>query len=334
LKTGSFTNALACTGAVIGAGFASGREIAAFFSRYGQHGWWLMAASSALMTGLCWLCMRETARSRAECWCELFKDEPFWLNAGIQLCTILLLMLTAGAMIAASGQMVALMWAHQHAYVLGAVGTLVLAWIMGRGGMRPLGWISGMLIGVFLATLIAGFTVPAQTAAPIDSKGSLVTAAVRAAGYAAMNMTLAIGVICRCAQPQKKQNQRTALWFGLMMFLMMGLSHRLYSAHPKWLNESFPLVRILSSFGRTGFLLSAALIYLSVFTSLTAVLYALKCAVGQHTQAPVIRIGLVVAVPVLVSCVGFAQIVDHLYAPAGLICLLAVFYPLFRRRGA
>ena len=38
--------ALACVGAVIGAGFASGREVVSFFSRYGVHGWWLIGLSA------------------------------------------------------------------------------------------------------------------------------------------------------------------------------------------------------------------------------------------------------------------------------------------------
>ena len=70
----SFAGALACTGAVIGAGFASGREIVAFFSRYGNAGWWLMALAAAAMAGLCVLVLRSAACSGAACWCDLYEE--------------------------------------------------------------------------------------------------------------------------------------------------------------------------------------------------------------------------------------------------------------------
>ena len=334
MKSHSFANAMACIGAVVGAGFASGREVAAFFSRYGVHGWWLIAAASALMTGLCRLCMRETIRCGAECWCELYEVEKPWLKGAAQICAVLLLILTAGAMIAASGQMAALIWNVERAYVIGAAGTLFAAWLLGYGSMKPLGWLSGILIVLFLAAIAAGLTAPGSQIVQTTVQDSLLTAAVRSAGYASMNMTLAIGVVSRCASRDDGQNLKTAFAFGIITFVMMGFSHCLYSKHPEWLFESFPLVRIVAGFGRTGFLLSALLVYLSVFTSLTAVIYALRCAVEEHVQSTVIRFFAVILLPALVSCIGFSQIVDRFYAPAGLLCLFVVFYPLFRRRKA
>lgn len=54
--------AIACVGAVIGAGFASGREVVTFFSRYGAHSWWLILLSALVMMLLCAISMREAGR--------------------------------------------------------------------------------------------------------------------------------------------------------------------------------------------------------------------------------------------------------------------------------
>lgn len=334
MKTRTLTHAMTCTGAVIGAGFASGREIASFFSIYGMHGWWLIALACAVMTSLCMVCMRETIRCGAECWCDLYHEEQQWLKKGIQLCTSLLMVITSGAMIAASGQMVALIWNYPWAYAIGAAATFAAAWLLGYGSMRPLGWLSGVLIVVFLAALMMGLSQDGAETVSLVRHGSLVMAAIRAASYAAMNLTLAIGVVCRCAQADNRENTLTALSFGILMFVTMSLSHCLYSRHPEWLGDGFPLVRNLSVLGRKGFLFGAALIYLSVFTSLTAVIYALRCAVEKQTDSLLLRTLAVVVLPVAVSCIGFVQIVDRFYAPSGLICLIVVFYPLCRRRSA
>ena len=41
-KNGGAAGMAACLGAIVGAGFASGREVVAFFTRYGVHARWLI----------------------------------------------------------------------------------------------------------------------------------------------------------------------------------------------------------------------------------------------------------------------------------------------------
>jgi len=337
VKKDSFGNALACVGAVIGAGFASGREIAAFFSEYGPLGWWLIVIATGMMAWLCWVCLKESARMDASCWCDLFGKESAAIRSVAKSCTMLLLTVPTGAMIAASGQMVALVLKVRYASLIGAAGTLTLAWFVGKNSMRPLGWVSGALVVIFASVVLIGLKSSHLPPVPLSNEITFfqgVTAAGRAVAYAAMNLTLAIGVVCRSAHEEAENNLYTALLFGAMMLIMMGMSHLLLTRYPEWLGENFPIIRILAHLGRTGFYLGAVLVYLSVFTSLAATLYALRCAVEASTESPFIRFTVVVFLPILVSLMGFSQIVDRLYAPAGLICLSVVFYPLLRRSKA
>ena len=59
---------------------------------------------------------------------------------------------------------------------------------------------------------------------------------------------------------------------------LLMLSDSVYQRQPGLLGEAFPIVRLLAQFGRTGFLISAGLLFLAVFTSLAAVLCALDGA--------------------------------------------------------
>ena len=90
------------------------------------------------------------------------------------------------------------------------------------------------------------------------------------------------------------------------------------------------MVRLLSAFGRTGFLTSVVLMYLSILTTLTAVLVAL----GECFPKSEFRLLACFGIPLLVSRMGFAGIVDHVYALAGLVCLVLLFLPLFKHRGS
>ena len=89
-------------------------------------------------------------------------------------------------------------------------------------------------------------------------------------------------------------------------------------------------MRLLAQFGRTGFLISAGLLFLAVFTSLAAVLCALDGAAQGCGRS--LRAALTLGPPLAVSLVGFEGIVDGLYAPAGLACLVLVFGPLLWAR--
>lgn len=332
MKKRCLSGAIACVGAVIGAGFASGREIVTFFTRYGVHSWWLVLLSALVMMALCMLCMRTASVCRTVCWCELYDDRPGWVGRVSKLCATLLMAVTGGAMVSAAGHMIALIWPSEWAYPIGVVGTLLAAWALGFGSLRPLSWISGALTALFLIAIIAVLAKdPPQASVSMPdspSAGALVWAAVRAVAYAAMNLTLGIGVVCRCSRRSRRDGSRLAAVFGLLLIALLFVSNYLYAKHPELTNEAFPIVRLMALFGRSGFLMSVVMMYLAIFTTLVAVLYAIRGAAEAHVRSPHLRALLTMGLPLAISCVGFSGIVDGLYAPAGLICLAAVFGPL------
>ncbi len=320
MKRGSASRALACVGAVIGAGFASGREVVSFFSQYGSDAQWLIPLAALMMTLLCWLCLQQ----RAGVWNELFDREMLWIRRCAQISVTLVLVVTGGAMLSAAGHVFELCFPWKWAYSIGAAGTLFLSWSVGNGQLKAMSLISAALTAIFVAAIALAMLIEPQGSVRIPSDGNAVRMGMNAAAYAGMNMTLAIGVVCRCSSERSSQNRFTAMCFGILMLGLMLMSNRLYTLHPEWMNGAFPIVSALSSFGRTGFWLSAALVYLAVFTSLAAV----GCALRSSIRPAWIGLGLVL----IVSCVGFEGIVNRLYAPAGLCCLCLVFGPLIRQK--
>lgn len=168
-------------------------------------------------------------------------------------------------------------------------------------------------------------------ATPITSM-ELIWAAVRAVAYAAMNIAISIGVVCKVCCTCRRRNDRQSVLFGLLLIFLLFISNYLYIKHPELSGEAFPVVRLFASFGRTGFVVSVVLLYLAIFTTLIAVIYALRGAVSAHVHSRMLACVLTLGCPLAVSAVGFMGIVDGLYAPIGLMCLLVVFLPLIRRQ--
>ena len=332
VKNGGAAGLAACLGAIIGAGFASGREVVAFFTHYGVHARWLIPLSAAALALLCALCMNAARRRGTDRWWDLYDGMPSWVRIGARLCAAMMLAVTGGAMISASGWLVMLMWPSEWAYPIGAVGTLLTAWRVGRRSLGALGWISGLLTTLLVSALLAARLGLGESSAALLAwePEPLFRAAMRAVAYAAMNLALAIGVVCRCAQGTARRTVLLCAGLGAAVAALLLLSDGVYRRHPELLTEAFPIVRLLAQFGRTGFLVSAGLMYLAVFTSLAAVLCALDGA--DRECGPYLRAVLTLGPPLAVSLVGFEGIVDGLYAPAGLVCLVLVFAPLLWAR--
>ena len=329
-KRECLAGAMACVGAVVGAGFASGREVNQFFAQYGTYGWCLIALAVAAMVGLMMLCMRRSSASA--CWCQLYAGLPTWQGNCAKACTLGMMGITAGAMISAAGHMVALVWPSGFAYGVGMIGTALLAYAAGYGRMRVLSWVSGLLTMLLFLAILASLGVTpvgeqVVTQVPC-SFWRLVWAAVRALAYGAMNVTLAIGVVCRCGCYTRRGMSRTCALFGFLLIGLLFVSQYLYLRHPSLTDEAFPLVRLLSAFGRSGFLTGATLLYLAIFTTLAAVLYGLRSAVTDYVSSPALQTGLGLGLPLVLACIGFESLVNRWYAPAGLCCLVLVFGPL------
>jgi len=319
---------LACTGAVIGAGFASGKEIVVFFSRYGKHAGWLIVLAAVVMAELCWVCMRTAVSSGSSCWCEKTYGSKL-----APICFLLLMFVNAGAMTSASGHMAALIWQHQWAYPIGAVGTLMVSWRIGSGRLKLLTLLSAFLTMALLCAMLAALAAQPQHMLLVGSSeialGNLTGASVRAVGYAAMNMTLAIGVAWKSALNTKRIAKVSAL-FGWLVGILLLIGHYVYRQHPEVYTSEFPMVALLAGYGRKGYLFSVVLLYLAVFTTLTSVLYTIRTAVEARTKRWSVQVLFTLGLPMLLSCLGFSQIIERFYAPAGLVCLLYVFLPMAR----
>ncbi len=326
--------AILFVGAVIGAGFVSGREVFSFFSAYGDASWGLILLSAGTMTALCALCLRRAKGTEGCHWCAIYHTEHRAVKRFAQGCILLLQMVMGGSMISAAGHMVALAVPLHGAYLLGIVVTITLALWLGSIDLKPLAMLSGLLTGLYVAAVIlvlvfdrgeptVAFTVPLNTA-------KVLTGAARSVAYAALNMAISIGVICRCSNGSGQSANRAAFLFGLAMVALLFVSNALYLRHPELQTATFPMVALLARFGRAGYGLSLFTMYLAVLTTLCAGLYAFRTGLETHLSRQTAG-WMSALLPLLVSFAGFESLVDRWYAPVGGLCLLLVFCPLIMR---
>ena len=112
--------ALALLGSVVGAGFASGREIVRFFAAHGAMGFVAVAFSLAALAAL-FLCLAERLSAAGQTGLPGLCASRFGARVG-GVCTALFFLLSAvtgGAMLAACAELSALVWPIRPAYAAG-----------------------------------------------------------------------------------------------------------------------------------------------------------------------------------------------------------------------
>ena len=304
--------------AAVGAGFASGREIMHFFSRYGSLSWVLCAVAAGLMGGLTGWIMRDGFE---------MKNAPWYGKALL----LPLFAATGGAMTAAAGELIALTVPLRHVRTLGGVLTLGASVLASRKSVGVLGAIGKILVPLML---VAFFFCAHLTA---EQDGTLSaprpgTALLELLGYCGLNVTLSIGIICEAGQRFGKRGQRkTALFTAFLFFILFLGGNAALLPHAGALGRAaLPVVMLLRSYGKPGFCLSAAVLYLAVFSTLTAIVKAMQSLLPRRSPWRGTAVGCLCG---LASLIGFEEIVGSAYPLLGWLGLLLLFGRKFLTAG-
>ena len=303
------SSAWAIVGAVIGAGFASGREVAAFFSRYGALSWLGVAAAVAAIGWISHGAMRSPGVPQA--W------KGRWPARVWQGMFIALLAATGGAMLAAAGEIAALTVPLHGAYWMGLLSTLCLAWWLSERRLAGLAMISRGLTVCLLAVMTMGLMLPRLRGVWMEDVPAWSQAPVsllRGLCYGGFNAALASPVLNEAAEAlSPREKRRCALRVSLILSAVLALGNGVLLRHPALLGAPLPYVTMLSRWGQWGMALGALALYLAVLTTLTACLRGLQGLLRWRWPF---------LLPMLVALLGFAGAVDGLYPLLGGGCFL------------
>ena len=276
--------ALALLGSVVGAGFASGREIVRFFAAHGAMGFVAVAFSLAALAAL-FLCLAERLSAAGQTGLPGLCASRFGARIG-GVCTALFFLLSAvtgGAMLAACAELSALVWPIRPAYAAGFFITLPLAVWLAAHEARGLAAVGGALYAALNAAMMAG-------ALP-----TLLTLSARKRRACVALLTLL---------------------FGLLLTLGMLVCQRHLQSVAM---QPLPFVWLSRRLGSGGYLLVALCLYAAALSTLCAMLCAMANLLprGLKTIARLILSALLCAA---LARVGFGRIVQSGYPILGALC--------------
>lgn len=303
--------AWAMLGAIIGAGFASGREMASFFSRYQE---WSHAGITAAVVVSAWLILRVMRWNRSK------TRAARWMRCLWRILFTALLTVTGGAMLAASGELAALVLPIHGAQPIGMTVTLAGSILLALRQIRGLAWISRLLTWSLTGVMLSGLLLEPTGAVVVEVPASLRTLPeilVRGVCYGGLNMALAVPVMMEVSGSLSAvQQRRTAVMTCGLLAALLVVGNAVLLRHPALLGESLPFLQLTRPWGLRGYGLSAACLYLAMLTTLAACLRGVLLMMRSRWS---------LLLPTLTAAAGFSGAVDVLYPLLGGACVLMLF---------
>ncbi|MDR0897441.1 MAG: hypothetical protein LBN04_06250 [Oscillospiraceae bacterium] len=324
--------ALVLVASVVGAGFASGREVLRFFTAFGAWSWVGCLIGAASIAGLSIAAGLLANRLGAHDLLSLCRKAlPGWGGQAAAGIYAVMLAVTAGAMLSAMGELAALSLPIVPAYQVGFVLSLLVAALLTQRGLGALAAVGGWLIPaccVLYALLLRNPSLPTEpVATPPDAWRTLPLGFA----YAAMNTALGCGVMLEGGRGQGKRRlvQSGALAGGLLLLLLLAANAVMLPHAAALIGEPLPMVRLARALGAPGYWMCIVVLSLAVMTTLVALLRGLRQMIAQVVPG---RWSLPVAIapPLLAALGGFEAIVGRVYPLLGVVCTLLFLAILLR----
>ena len=319
--------ALALLSGVIGAGFASGREIVRFFAAHGSAApaavLCAVAASAFFFLRLCAQLERSGCLSLPEL-CRL----RFGQRLG-GLCSCLFFVLcavTGGAMLCASAEIGALLLPLRHAYGVTLAASLLSGMLLARretGGLALPGAALCMLLPALLIPLLRmegseACFLPAMVPDPS------VRAVMDGTSYGALNAAMLCPMLPVLLRLDARSRRRAVCLFSLLFGALLALAVAVCQRRmPEIFMQPMPFVYLSRSLGRGGYLLLCACMFAAAFSTLLAMLLGLRRLLPRLSVRAAWP--LCACVCLLFAEIGFGPLVSHGYPVLGALCAGLLF---------
>ncbi|MFV2045973.1 hypothetical protein KDJ21_022930 [Metabacillus litoralis] len=332
----SFQVAAVYVGTVVGAGFATGREIVEFFTKYGVFG-----LAGILLVGLIFvytgtkmliLSKRINAASYQDLMIFLFGKK---IGRFINIFMLIILLGLTSIMLSGAG---AIFKEQLGLSVrLGVVITILLTIAVMSFGIKGLFSVNIIVVPmlVLFSTILAvqSFSIEPLTVIP-DKTSATFKWILSAVSYAAFNLTMAAAVLVPLANEiqDEKVLKRGGILGGVFLTAILISSHIALSTLPNVMDYDIPMAEVMKTTFYAIYFIYIAVIYGEVFTSVIGNLYGLERQVASFLNIPsMIIVCSILCVAAFISKFGYSSLISTLYPIFGYVCLGVLLLLMIKR---
>ncbi|ASN06551.1 YkvI family membrane protein [Virgibacillus necropolis] len=327
-------------GTVVGAGFATGKEIVTFFSINGALGAIGIAISGLLFIVVGTKIMVISARIQAYSYQEL-NEYLFGSTIGkvVNIFIFLVVVCVTSVILSGAGAIF-----HEQLglpYQLGVIATLLLSYIVLLKGLKGIYAINSYIVPLMIifSLFVAGSIFnyyPHELLEQVipDRFPEHLSWAVSPFAYSAFNLMTAQVVLVPLGKEIRDEHiiRWGGFWGGLVLFFILLASHFSLSVFPETFLHEIPMAEIVKHFGTLIHVLFLFVIYGEIFNSVVGNVFGitrqLKATFNLRYQHAVLVILLVIF---LISQAGYGKLLSVLYPLFGYIGLFFLVFLLFKK---
>lgn len=330
--TGAFQIAAVYVGTVVGAGFATGKEIVEFFSRFGFFGMLSIMMSGYLLISLGIKLMRLAAHINAHSYQEL-TEYLFGRMFGSIINIVLLFMLIGVSAVMLSGAGAVFEEQLMLPKSIGVLTTIILAAIVMIVGLKGIFAVNVFVVPMMIifSLILFGLSmklpnfVETVMYIPFATDGWKSVAAPFT--YAAFNLSLAQAVLVPVASEMK--DERTIKWGGFLggaaLTIILFASHFTLVMLPNVESYEIPMAVIMKNLAASFYWLFIIIIYGEIFTSIIGNVFGLERQLRRLFSLPkYVTVGSIFFIIYMISHIHYGKLLSFLYPLFGYISLIFI----------
>lgn len=330
--TGAFQIAAVYVGTVVGAGFATGREIAEFFTKFGFLGFIgiLIAGYIFIYTGSKMMILSARAQARTY---EEFNQFLFGRKLAPFVNIFFLVMLLGVTAVMISGAGAVFEEQLGLSRLIGVTITILGASFILMLGLKGLFLVNSFVVPimVFFSVMLCVLTLADGSIQPsmlfMPSTVSM-DAVLSPFAYAAFNLALAQAILIPVAYEVKDEKviREGAVLGGLFLTLILLAGHISLLALPNVLTYEIPTAELMKTAASGLYWVFILVIYCEIFTSVIGNIFGLQKQINAYIKLPNLLVTLLICtLSVIIGQFEYGTLLSYLYPIFGYISLLFLF---------
>ncbi|KAA0546130.1 hypothetical protein FZW96_17610 [Bacillus sp. BGMRC 2118] len=307
-------------GTIVGAGFATGKEVVQFFSQYGMIGIIGILISGYFFIWIGTKSMLIAKRIDANSYQEI-NEYLFGQKIGKVVNAVLLIMLFGVTSVMFSGTGAVFQEQLGLPSQLGIILTIVLCYLAVIRGMKGLLAVNSVIVPMMLLfSLVIIFAFPGSSVYYGESP-NLVKVLMSALAYASYNIVLGQAVLVPLGRDS--ENESIIKWGGFLgglgLTLILVTSHLALITIPNMTAYSIPMAEIIKQIGTVLHILFVIVIYGEIYTTLIGNVYGISRKLSGTSTPKKSIIIMILVICYFVSLIGFDSLIKYLYPLFGYI---------------
>lgn len=322
-----FKSVFVIIGTIIGAGFASGKELYIFFFQYGFNGMVGIIITTILFTVVIYKTLSISNKK------QIYNYNELKINSQIKHTMSTFLLISFYIMIAGFAAFV-----NQELNIPSIIGSILITsicYITFIKGVNGIIKANAILIPVLILVLIHTcyknvdivmqkinfFNINMQNANSIFESSKWILRALEYVGY---NSIILIPILINIEKTNKK-NGWIAIISGIIFFIMaIGIIILLYQANNSQILLEIPTINIVSQYGKIYKYIFQFIIAVSIYTSAISAGYGFLQNEENNKAKYIKKTILILISAIFISVIGFTYLVEILYPLFGLLGIIQI----------